>query len=244
MRFRAALFLLVLAFPSAAVGQDDRGASAGGSASATNMDSRTSWSFAASFEYRVNRVAGFEIEATAIPTLKSDFPGVSILASSRVTGSAISFPTSPSSSVTSSIIFPTIFPQPRFANQRGRAVIFTNNVRVHIPTTADRLDPYFVAGGGISNVRHTADYIYNPFIYSSADLTALGLSVPIPSIPIRTITQPIRTSSNALALTIGGGVGVRVLSHLWVEGDLRMFRLLGNEDQNAGRFGVGVRYRF
>jgi opacity protein-like surface antigen len=244
MRFHAAVLLLVLACPSAAFAQDDRGAHAGGSASATNMDSRTSWSFAGSFEYRLNRVAGLEIEATAVPTLKSDFPGARILASSGVTGSAISVLTSPSSSVTSSIIFPTIFPQPRFANQRGRAVIFTNNVRVHIPTTADRLDPYFVAGGGISNVRHTADYIYNPFIYSSADLTALGLSVPIPSIPIRTITQPIRTSSNALALTIGGGVGVRVLSHLWVEGDLRMFRLLGNEDQNAGRFGVGVRYRF
>jgi opacity protein-like surface antigen len=242
MRFRAALFLLVLAAPSAAVAQDDRGASAGGSASATNMDSRTSWSFAASFEYRVNRVAGFEIEATAIPTLKSDFPGVSILASSRLTGSAISFPTSPSSAVTSSLIFPTIFPQPRFANQRGRAVILTNNVRLHIPTTTDRLDPYFVAGGGIANVRRTADYIYNPIVYNFADLTAPGLPVPIPS--IRTITEPFRTSSTSLALTLGGGLGVRVTSRLWVEADLRMFRLLGSEDQNAGRFGVGVRYRF
>src|SRR2546426_626459 len=201
MRFRAALFLLVLAFPTAAFAQDDRGASAGGSASATNMDSRTSWSFAGSFEYRLNRVAGFEIEATAVPTLKSDFPGVSILASSGATGSAISSLISPSSPVTSSLIFPTIFPPPRFANQRGRAVIFTNNVRVHIPTTADRLDPYFVAGGGIANVRHTADYIYSPLIFSFADLPA-GLSIPNPSFPIRTITAPIRSSSTALALTI------------------------------------------
>jgi hypothetical protein len=29
-----------------------------------------------------------------------------------------------------------------------------------------------------------------------------------------------------------------------VDADLRLFRLIGNEDLNVGRFGVGVRYRF
>jgi hypothetical protein len=29
-----------------------------------------------------------------------------------------------------------------------------------------------------------------------------------------------------------------------VDADLRMFRLLGSQDQNMGRFGLGIRYRF
>jgi opacity protein-like surface antigen len=230
---RWTIVLLLLLVPSAASAQDDRGASAGGSVSATNLDSRTSWSFAGSFEYRFNRVAGLEVETTAVPTLKSEFSGPIILSASA------SF----SSSVAGSLIAPTIFPPPRITNPRGRAVIFTNNVRVHIPTTTERLDPYFVAGGGIASIRHTADYIYSPLIYALGDLPA-ALSVTNPSIPIRTVTEPIASSSTALALTLGGGVGVRVVSSLWIEADLRLFRLLGSEDRNAGRFGVGVRYRF
>jgi hypothetical protein len=140
--------------------QTDRGASAGASVSATNMDSHTSWSFSGSFEYRVNRVAGFEVDATAVPSLQSDFPGVSILGSSSSTSSLISALTSNPN--LGAVFIPTIFPQPRLENEKSRAVFFTNNVKVHIPTTADRIDPYFVAGGGIANVRHTADLVQDP----------------------------------------------------------------------------------
>src|SRR5205807_6685544 len=41
--------------------------------------------------------------------------------------------------------------------------ILTNNVRLHIPSTSDRLDPYFVAGGGVANLRNSADFVYSPF---------------------------------------------------------------------------------
>jgi hypothetical protein len=47
-----------------------------------------------------------------------------------------------------------------------------------------------------------------------------------------------------MALTLGGGAGVRVASSLWLDVDLRLFRLLGDDDRNLGRFGVGVRYAF
>ena len=57
MSLRAAIFLLLFGLPAAAAAQDDRGVSVGASASATNLESRTSWSFAGSFEYRFNRVA-------------------------------------------------------------------------------------------------------------------------------------------------------------------------------------------
>lgn len=225
--------LAVLSFPSAAAAQDNRGVSAGASASATNLESRTSWSFAGSFEYRFNRVAGLEVEATGIPTLKSTFSPIVFPAASTSSFFSVS---GPAGSVTS-LLRPTILPT-RFENEGGRAVIFTNNVRVHIPTTADRIDPYFVAGGGIASVRRTADLVFGPLTLTP-DLTALGLSFPVP-----TFRQPFTSSSVDLALTLGGGVSVRAAPHVWIDGDLRLFRLLGDTDRNVGRFGAGVRYRF
>ena len=216
--------MLVL-LSSAASAQDDRGASAGGSVSATNFESNTSWSFAGSFEYRVNRVAGFEVEATAVPTLKSEIPDGRLLAASSI--SSI-LPATISSRLTT-------FPTSLFSNQRGRAIFFTNNVRVHVPTTAARIDPYVVAGGGVANVRHTVDF--SPIIFNVPGFG--NISSILPPIP-----NPLSTSDTSLVLTLGGGVGIRAVSKLWIEADLRMFRIFDTEDENLGRFGVGVRYRF
>jgi outer membrane protein with beta-barrel domain len=226
--------LVLLSFSSAAAAQDNRGVSAGASASATNLNSRTSWSFAGSFEYRFNRVAGLEVEATGIPTLKSTFSPIAFPASSI---SSFVWASGPAGSVTS-LLRPSILPT-RFENEGGRAVIFTNNVRVHIPTTADRIDPYFVAGGGIASIRRTADLVFGPLTLTP-DLIGLGLT-PFPGPSFR---QPFTSSSVDLALTLGGGVSVRAAPHVWIDGDLRLFRLLGDEDRNLGRFGAGVRYRF
>jgi opacity protein-like surface antigen len=201
---------------------DDRGVAVGASVSATNMDSRTSWSAAGSFEYRLNRVAGLELEATVVPKLKSDFAGpIVALQGSRVA--------------------PLIYPPPTFDNQRGRAVIFTNSVRLHVPTTTDRVDPFFIAGAGVANIRESADFTYSPFTVTP--VPPQGGPLPI-ILPGRPIIEPFTTSSTTLALTMGGGIGVRVASQLWIEGDLRLFRLLDSDDRNLGRFAVGVRYRF
>jgi hypothetical protein len=217
---------LLLCNVAAVRADDDRSVAVGASVSATNMDARTSWSAAGSFEYRLNRVAGLEIEATVAPRLKGDLPFATIQALE-----ASSFPVP-------NTIAPTIYPPPTYANQRGRAVMFTNNVRLHIPSTSDRVDPYFVAGGGVANIRQSADFIYLPLLYTP--VTSAGAVVPS---TLRPITQPISTSSTALTLTLGGGLGVRVASQIWIEADLRLFRILGTDDRNLGRFGVGVRYR-
>jgi len=177
-----------------------------------------------------------------VPSLPSDFPGVNILsAASSLSSSAGGFtggftftdPAIPTRLVT------TIFPAPRFEHQKSRAVFFTNNIKVHIPTTADRVDPYFVAGGGIANVRQTADFVQSPII-----LNGLPPGIVLPPSLLETRTTPLRAASTSLALTVGGGAAFRVWSRAWIEADLRMFRMLGTEDQNAGRFGVGMRYRF
>ena len=125
----------------------------------------------------------------------------------------------------------------KLLNESGRAVIWSNNVRVAIPTTATRIEPFFVAGGGVASVRHTAD-----LSLTIPPIIVIGL--PPAAGGSRTITQPLKTSSTGLALTLGGGVGIRAAAHLWIDADLRLVRILGDEDQNIGRFGAGVRYTF
>jgi opacity protein-like surface antigen len=210
----------------------DAGAVVAGSAGVTNISSRTELTFTGSAGYRFNRSLGLEIEITAVPTLKASFPGneVTILSGSSLAFSSVT----PLAGVT-----PLIFPGPTIGNLNGRALFFTNNVRVEIPTAIDRLTPYFVAGGGVGTVRHTADYTY---------------PVPIPILPpvpvgggqptLRTTVVPLSTTLTGLAVTVGGGVSVRVASHVSIDGDLRYFRLMGDTDTNAGRFCVGARYRF
>ena len=216
--------------PGAVESEDERRSTGiGGYVSALNIDSSTAVSFSGSFDYRFTRVIGLEIEATLSPWLKSPFPGYTIL-----TGS---------SSVTSSLggslaaAGSTFFPGPTYNNPGGRAVILSNNVRITIPTTAARVEPYFVAGGGVASVRHAADLVYSPIL--------LTPNPPIGIAPtLRPITQRVTSSSIDMALTLGGGVGIRTLSQLWIEADLRAVRLLGNTDTSVGRFGVGARYRF
>ena len=221
---------MLLGTPAASFAQDSRGASVSGVVSAALFDSQTQLSLSGAFAYRFSQVVGLELEATVVPRLRSAYPDGDryVILASRP-GLAI-------------------FPPPRFENVDGRMVIVSNNVRIAVPTTSARLEPYFVAGGGIASVRRTADYVwvypYCPACLATADALppdiARGLLVPMPS----PITETIRSSSVDLALTLGGGVSVRVTSQLAVDADLRTYRLLGEQDRSVGRFGVGVRYRF
>lgn len=226
MGARIAVVLILLGVPAVSWGADDRGATVGGSVSATNMDAQTDVSFAGSFGFRFSRVVGLEIDATMVPSMTSAFPDdfAVIQGLSAIPAAA-------------SIV--QIFPVPTFSRGKGRAVIFSNNVRIEIPTSSTRVTPYFVAGGGVASVRRSADITYPiPLILDA---------IPIPPNvvpPQRQFTQRVVSSSTDLALTLGAGVGIRVASQLFVDADLRLFRFMGDEDRNAGRFGIGIRYQF
>ena len=221
LKIAVALAAGVLAGVATATAQDS-GAVVAASAAVTNLDSRSELAITGSGGYRFNRSLGVEIEITAVPRLRAAYPTGPIAIQSPILASGAAI---------------AIFPPPTYTNQNGRAVFFTNNVRVEIPTGITHLTPYFVAGGGVATVRHTADFTY-----------PIGILLPTPivgGIPgIRTATTPVSASSTELALTIGGGVNISITSHVSIDGDLRYFRLLGTEDANAGRFGVGARYRF
>ena len=214
------LFLLP-SIPAVVTAQDRPSAFVSGGVSAANMESRTDVALAGAFGYRFSRVVAFSIEATLVPTVRTAFP---------VSGPVI---LSAGTSTTATSV--VIFPGPVYTNPDGRIVLFTNVARIDIPTTSRRVTPFFIAGGGVANVRRTADLTY-PFPL---------LTPGTPTIPVlRPITERITSSSTDLALTLGGGVGVRLVSSLSLDVDLRIFRLLGQDDRNLGRFGVGVRYAF
>jgi len=220
---------------ASAVAQDRGAAVVGGSVSAANMDSRTDVAYAGTFGYRFNRVVGLEIEATLVPRVRSAFP------TDRVVIQGVSTATTAVPSTLSGSIV-QIYPTPFYANPTGRIVIFTNSARIEIPTTTPRVTPYFVAGGGVASVRRTADFIYPVPI--PLPVAAPGVA-PTPIIPqYRQVTQRVVSSSTDLAVTIGGGASIRVSSSFSVDADLRLFRLLSDDDRNLGRFGVGARYRF
>src|SRR5262245_36334409 len=224
MRNMSALAACVVLLAARASGQD-AGATVGASVGVTNMASRTELTFAGAAGYRFSRIIGIEIDITAVPTLKSAFP-------TNASSPIVIQGTASTPSIPSSVL---IYPGPTYANPNGRVVIFTNNVRVDLPTTMAVLTPYFVAGGGVASVRRSADLTFR---YPLLLAEARAIGVPLPMI------QRVSTSETDLALTLGGGLAVRVSSRVSVDGDLRFFRLLGSDDSNSGRFGVGVRYRF
>jgi opacity protein-like surface antigen len=218
------IFVFASMVSLAAAAQDRSSAFVGGSVSAANTESRTEIAYTGAFGYRFSRVVSFVIEATAVPSAEPVFPTNPVILSAGAPP--------PSTSV-------AIFPGPTYSNLGGRIVLLTNTARIDIPTTSTRVTPFFSAGGGVANVRRTADFSYQ---------LPVPLPVPPPGTPtlpiIRPFIQHITASSTDMALTLGGGAGVRVASSLWLDVDLRLFRLLGDDDRNLGRFGVGVRYAF
>ena len=214
--------ITVLCVPSGARPQAP-GASGSGNVSAINMDSHTTVAYTGAFDYRFTNVVSLELELTYAPSLEPQLSG-SIIPSLPASSSIIGLP----------------IPVPTFTNGTGRAVIFSNNVRVAVPTTSVRLEPFFVAGGGVANVQQTADLKYTfPTIGGAFAGGPLVLGT-------QTLSQRVTSSSVGLALTLGGGIGIKATEHLWIDADLRLIRVLGDrdQDQNVGRFGAAARYRF
>ena len=213
--------MCVVLLAGSASAQDTRASVAGG-VSATNMESTTDASVSGGFEWRFGSVVGLEVEAMLVPTLKARFPEepVTIQALGSITPGATL----------------QIFPAPTLTNFGGRLVAFSNAVRLRIPTSAARIEPFFVAGGGVASVRQTADFVYA--------LPIVTVVPPGSPLPLRTLTQRVTRSEVDLALVIGGGMGIRAARRLWVDVDLRLLRLMGDADRNVGRFGVAARYVF
>jgi opacity protein-like surface antigen len=196
----------------------------------TNIGDGTSPAISGAVAYRFGRVLGLGIELTAVPTLTPEQPEFFANTASGIgaVGGAVS------------TVFPPIaIPAYRLEEEGGRAVVFTTNLRLEIPTLSPRVLPYVVAGGGVGTVKEqfTLTVQYPEVIIQSP----VG---PVPISRARSISEPLSNSSTNLALTLGGGVSFRWTDRLWIDADLRYFALLGDPDVHVSRGGGGLSYRF
>ncbi|MFN7980922.1 MAG: outer membrane beta-barrel protein [Vicinamibacterales bacterium] len=122
---------------------------------------------------------------------------------------------------------------------KGHATLFTTNVRLDIPTLSRKVVPYVIGGGGVAALTQTYDVVYASPV---ADLAALtGTNVVSPTI----LPGPALTyTTTSMALTLGGGASIAMTRRLAIDADLRATRIMGNNTQTVGRFGVGVSVRF
>src|SRR5256885_12239274 len=148
MRTIEALAASVIVATAAAASAQESAATVSASVAATNMESRTELTFAGTFGYRFTRTLGLEIEATYVPSLKSPVPGVTVQNFSTAAGTALA---------DSIGAIRLVFPGPTYANPSGRVVVLSNDIRIELPTTAPRLTPYFVAGGGGAHARRPGE---------------------------------------------------------------------------------------
>ena len=97
--------------------------------------------------------------------------------------------------------------------ERSRLVAFLTKMTVEFPVANGRVWPYLTGGGGVGSLRQTITFRNMPLPLAEA----LGVQIFPPPELDRTATD--------LALTIGGGVDVRLWKGFAVGGDIRYLRL-------------------
>jgi hypothetical protein len=177
--------------------------------------SGTDPSVSGAISYRMNRVLGFGIEATWLPSLTSDFPDQS------------------GSPYLALWIRPT----------EGNAVFFSTNVRLEIPTQSQRVVPFVVGGGGVASFTQRYD-LGVPDLPAYPVLPLLNVPSVINGRLRETIPGAISSSSTDLMLTLGGGVSLLMTQHVALEIDLRTIHVRGQSSASIGRFAAGASYRF
>ena len=173
---------------------------------------------AVSIGYRFNPIVALTIEMTFVPSYTPDVPD---------------FPTILGGPVLAAESGLSIFPVPRIniEAEGGRATFFTGNVRLTIPTPSTRFAPYLVGGGGVGNVTDEYRYTYGPYPLG------FGLFAPV-------FTETIRRTTTDFAMTLGGGLGIRLSDRWSVDVDARYMGVAGERDINTGRYGAGITFRF
>jgi len=126
---------------------------------------------------------------------------------------------------------PVPVPTLSFAANGGRATIFTTDLRLDVPTGSSRNVPFLVGGAGVGSV-------------TDRWRETIGYPIAIPTVVIPTSTESFSRTTNGFAVTLGGGVSVRLGRHFSLDGDLRYIGVLGDRDLRIGRFGGGMTYQF
>lgn len=204
----------LLAAPQSAFAQ--AGALVNGAVGVVTANDSTDLEVSAGVGYRFNRALSFGLEFTHIPSFESRQP--------------VFYPLAAAARICCGL---------GDDDFDGHATVFTTNVRLEVPTTVRRVIPFVIGGGGLASL--TEEF---PIYYALplADLAGLGLPTSIPN--ILPGPQNYSTTTLAMALTLGGGGTFLLTDHLGIDADLRVLKLLAQDNRTIGRFQVGASYRF
>jgi opacity protein-like surface antigen len=119
-----------------------------------------------------------------------------------------------------------LFAPPFSFTREGNVTAFMTKLTAEFPVAGDRLIPFLTGGGGVGRV---------------AERIGFRCSGACPAILFPEVEQ----AETGLALTVGGGVDVRLWQGLAVGGEVRWFRLLLNQrDLDFAHVAGRVSYRF
>ncbi len=117
--------------------------------------------------------------------------------------------------------------------ERSSLVVFLTKMTVEFPVANGRVWPYLTGGGGVGSLRQTVTFRNLPLPLAQA----LGVQIFPP--------PEFDTTATDLALTIGGGIDVRLWKGFAVGGDVRYLRLLDNTEGFDFAFVTSrISYRF
>jgi opacity protein-like surface antigen len=210
---RLAALALAMAVKAAPLEAQTTGGFASIGAAATSVEDATRAALTAGMGYRFTSTVGVGMDLTFVPRIKPELPAIVPLDAAAVAGIPVPVPTL------------------AFTAERGRATLFTVNLRLEPPTHSTRVAPYMIGGGGYGSVterwRETIAY-----------------PIAVTNVVIPTFIESFSRTTSGFAVALGGGVSIAAGSHLSVDGDARYIGLLGDRELHIGRFGAGLTYRF
>ena len=128
----------------------------------------------------------------------------------------------------------SIFP-PFDVTREASVTAFLTKFTVDFPVAGGRLIPFVSGGGGIGRVAERISYDFND------RPTAAGRSLGPIILPVPDIDR----AETGLALTVGGGLDVRLWRGLAIGADVRWLRLLADQrDFDFAQIASRVSYRF
>ena len=127
-------------------------------------------------------------------------------------------------------------------DHEGSVTAFLTKFTVEFPVAGNRLIPFVSGGGGIGHLSEEIEFGFN-----DSDSRFAGRLGPVFDEPRPAIFPPphIERSETGLALTVGGGLDVRLWRGLSVGADVRWLRLLAGQDKfDFAQIASRVSYRF
>ena len=132
-------------------------------------------------------------------------------------------------------------------DREGRGVAFLSNFVTEFPSPARWLTPYVQGGGGIANIRHSADFFFEDrdgrrTLAPNRNRRGMPQAIPGDARLVRVASGRAETN---LALSVGGGVDFSIWRGLAAGPNITFMKFIGGADDiDLTRIGVRTTYRF